>query len=190
MRRLLLPALLWVLALVWTGCGLSGESPADTARSFWLAIESDNFAVARELSNAASEGALESLLAESEIQAIETGEALRNDDEALVQTTLFGVPPRGDLSFQTHLTRYEQGWRVNLPATARELQRAHLGRSLEETQAALMESGRVLGDALERGAQQAAEALREAIEEFTAELEEELRREREEEQTPRDEQTL
>jgi antirestriction protein len=160
------------LPLVLLSCiGCSGllEKPERVAGDFWAAIQSENWEVAIELSTAPNARRIERLFGSRKIGAVSIGQVLTNESSALVETSI--VDPDGrPLSFNTHLTRYEDSWKVDLHETASELRRASFAAVLEDVGEALQEGGLALSEALEQGAQEASEALREAMEELEREL--------------------
>ena len=153
------------------GCPLIEAQPEDTARGFWEALVADDLAAARGLSTAPSEERLAALLGRTDLKAATVGAALRNETSALVETTIFEASGAAALAFNTHLARFDSGWRVDAEATGRALRQARVAAALGNLEEALEEGGRVLEEAIEQGVREAGDALREALEEIDRALE-------------------
>ncbi len=151
-------------------CGIR-ESPDRVADGFWRAIQAGDLETAQELSTAAGTDPLATLSGERAIQRVELGTALQNETDALVPTSLAHADSEHLVEFNTHLTRFEDEWRVDVRKTRRELNQAALAASIHEIEDSLRESGEALSDALSEGARDAADAIREALENLQQALE-------------------
>jgi hypothetical protein len=95
LRLVLIPLVLWFL--VGAGCGLSRDQPDEVTRSFWRAIEAADAEAARALASAASGRLVEPTLREVSIESVLVGESLRNEEAAMVATTLVTVQEGDEL---------------------------------------------------------------------------------------------
>lgn len=154
-----------VLSLA-AACVPASQSPEEVARGFWSAIEASDFEGARALSTAPSERRLHALFGQRIFQDVSFAETLTNEDSALVETALAGPEGAPTIAFNTHLVRFDDGWRVDPEPTAADLRRAAFAAALSDVQESLREGQRVLSEALEQGARDASEALRRAIEDL------------------------
>ncbi len=163
LRVLHAPFVLWLL--VWPSCGLSEDPPDEVTRSFWGAIESADSEAARALASAASGRLVEPMLSEVSIEGVLVGESLRNEQSALVATTLVTVEEGGelDVTFHTHLVREDDRWKVDLAASRSELRRGLFVAGMREIGEAVGEGVKEIGDAIREGALELEEALREAL---------------------------
>ncbi len=145
-------------------CSELDDSPSKAAIDFWRAIESRDLQAARAVSTAPSERRLDALFGDRIIKEVSFGETLRNERSALVETILEG--PVGDtpLEFNTHLERFDRGWRVDAEATASAMRKAGFAAALDDVHEALREGERVMTEVLEHGAREASAALQRALE--------------------------
>ncbi|MDJ0851181.1 MAG: hypothetical protein QNK04_22640 [Myxococcota bacterium] len=170
MRRLLMAAATAALAFT-TACERFDTAPLETADSFWETLARGDYRAARALSTAPSEAELRELAETHPFASVETGQVLRNDRAALVETRATLEGPRGTvISFNTHLGRYDGAWRVDVEQTRREVVRSAIGAAVEDMKDSLRESAEVLTETLERGALEFSEALRQALEEMERDL--------------------
>lgn len=152
-------------------CAPAGEAPDSVARRFWAAIGAGQLSQARALSTASDAAGLRELAERHPFARVELGRVLRNEDSALVETTaLLEGARQTEIAFNTHLTRFEDGWRVESDETRREVVRASLAATLEDVQTSLRASAELLSETIERGALEFSEALRQAIEDAERDL--------------------
>ena len=164
LRPVLVPLALWLL--VGPGCGVSRDQPDEVTRNFWSAIESADGEAARALASAASGRLVEPTLDEVSIEGVLVGESLRNDESAMVATTLVSVQEGEelDVTFHTHLVREDGRWKVDLAASRAELRKGLFVAGMREIGEAVGEGVREIGEAIREGALEMKEALREALE--------------------------
>ncbi len=168
-----LARLLLCAATAWLGCTPDPNGPGPTAELFWDALRTGDYAAAQALTDNATLTALRDLAAAHPFDAIELGEPLDNESLAQVPTRVqrhAGAGP--DFSFHTHLTHGDDGWRIDLRQTRRDLTRELLASSFEGVQEALRESGAEFIEEFEERALEASEALRETLEELEKSLSE------------------
>jgi hypothetical protein len=163
-RSLSVPFVLWLL--VAPGCGLSADPPDEVTRRFWGAIERADGEAARALASAASGRLVEPTLGEVSIEDVLVGESLRNEQSAMVATTLVTVEEGDelDVTFHTHLVREDGRWKVDLAASRAELRKGLFVAGMREIGEAVGEGVKEIGDAIREGALEMEEALREALE--------------------------
>lgn len=153
-----------------SACDRFDDTPREVASAFWSALASRDLAAAGALSDAAGADALLALRDELPLRDLGFGQILRNDSTALVETRGRSVSRDADLTFNTHLTRRDGSWRVDVRATHRELRRTALAVSFEEVQEAINESADLIVEEFEKRALEASEALREALEDLQRSL--------------------
>ncbi len=156
-----------VLAL---GCGLSRASPRDVAGAFWDAIQDRNSDAAQALCTAPDISRVEGFIRARSVVSITLGEELKNAHTAVVETSVASAERAAPLVFNTHLSRIDDAWKVDLRSTLREMRRAALEISMQEIDDVLQQGMQIVGEALEQGAREAANALSEALEELQREL--------------------
>ena len=104
-------------------CG-EASSPEETALEFWAEAVQRDYRAAAPYSNAHGAADVETFLGDfSPSSSPAIGEALTSEDRALVETVFLVGEAREPLSFNTHLLRVGEEWRVDL---ARRGLRAHL----------------------------------------------------------------
>jgi hypothetical protein len=131
--RLVLPALLAALA----ACG-GADSPEEIALEFWTAASERDYRAAEPYSNASDAADVESFLGSfSPKRSPAIGEAMMSDDRALVETVFLVGDAREPLSFNTHMLRVGEAWRVDLAATNEELLRARVALPAERAKESL-----------------------------------------------------
>jgi hypothetical protein len=164
MRPLFVALALWLV--VGPGCGLPEDPPEEVTRRFWGAIESADGEAARAFASAASGRLVEPMLREVSIEGVLVGESLRNEESAIVATTLVTVAEENelDVTFHTHLVREEDRWKVDLAASRAELRKGLFVAGMREIGEAVGEGVKEIGDAIRQGALEMEEALREALE--------------------------
>ncbi len=155
---------LGLLALV-LGCGVLGESPEEVSRQLWAALQLQDSEAAGALCTTPDVERLEAFVRDRPVEAVTLGQALTNESEALLETTI--VHSQGkSLSFNTHLRRVDGSWKVIPDATLKEMRRAAMEASMDELDDALREGLQIVGETLEKGAREAADALRQAMEQL------------------------
>jgi hypothetical protein len=145
-------ALLLAAALA---CGGSTAPPDQVAREFWRGVERGDPALdCRPLADGV------------EARESSVGETFDNEASALVTTSLTRRTAEGELrvTFYTHLTRGDDGWRVDCDATRAEVQKAVFAGSMRELGDALGRGARELGESIDQGVRELDRALREALE--------------------------
>jgi hypothetical protein len=149
------------------GCAPDPNGPGPTATRFWEALRSEEFEAARALTDGASLSEVRDLAAAHPFERVEIGEALDNEAAAQVPTHMVRTTGAGPaFDFQTHLVRVDDGWRVDLRETRRDVTRELLASSFEGVREALRESGSAFVEEFEERALEASEALRETLEEL------------------------
>ena len=162
-----------VLGLV-LACGAPAPSPRQACERFWEALRTDDVATAKAHASAGSAVFVEAMLGEDRrIEAVRLGETLQSERSAIVRTSLVTATEAGrhHTSFDTHLVRESEEWRVDVQATERELTAAIFAAGLRQIGEALGQGVQEFSEALEEGAAEMKRAIREALEA----LEEELR---------------
>ncbi len=152
------------------GCSGFRETPGEVARSFWDAIQAQDSAAARALCTTPDLRRLESFVRGRSVEDTALGQTLKNEESALVETSLVTSEGGAALAFNTHLSRIDRSWKIDLHSTMAEMRRAALETSLREIDLALQEGAQILGAALEQGAREASDALRHALEELEREF--------------------
>jgi hypothetical protein len=159
------PALLAFAALA-LGCNRLDDAPRHVADEFWSAVQREDFETARALSGEAGESSLRELAGTHRIETLVFGETLRSESKALVETTAVLAPRDIEVTFHTQLVHADGGWRVDLPATRRDLTRQTLAASFEQVRESLRGGTDRLMQEFEQRALEASETLREALEEL------------------------
>lgn len=131
---------------------------------FWDAFQEENYDAAQALTVGATSAALRDLADAHALEQFAFEDAFRNESKALVPTRAVLAPAGRDLEFYTYLTRVEAGWRIDLPASRRDLTRQALAGSFQGVQESLRESSKALVEEFEQRALEASETLREALE--------------------------
>jgi hypothetical protein len=160
------PVLLALAALALACDRFDADAPRHVADEFWSALQREDFEAARALCGETGENGLRELAAAHPIETLAFGEILRNDTKALVETTAVLAPRGVEVSFHTHLVHADGAWRVDLPATRRDLTRQTLAASFEQVRESLRGSTDRLMQEFEQRALEASETLREALEEL------------------------
>ena len=170
MRRLRV-AVTAALPLV-LACGVTAPSPQQVAEQFWEALRAGDLAAAREHASASSATFVDSMGDDRRIEEVRLGETLQSERSAIVRTELVTATEAGrqHSSFDTHLVRESDEWRVDVRATEREMTAAIFAASLQQVGEALGEGVQEFSEALEESAEDMKRAIREALEELEAEL--------------------
>ncbi len=110
--------------------------------------------------------------ADRRIDEVLLGETLQSERSAIVRTSLVTsiVESRHRTTFDTHLVREAQEWRVDVEATERELTAAIFAAGLRQIGEALGQGVQEFSAALEEGTAEMKRAIREALEELEEEL--------------------
>jgi hypothetical protein len=159
-------AALVLLPLALFGCSRFDDAPRRVADEFWSALQREDFETARALSGEAGESGVRELAQAHRIETVAFGEILRSDSKALVETTAVLAPRDIEVTFHTQLVHADGGWRVDLPATRRDLTRQTLAASFEQVRESLRGGTDRLMQEFEQRALEASETLREALEEL------------------------
>jgi hypothetical protein len=162
-------ALLALVALA-LGCHRFDDAPRRVADEFWTALQREDYEAARALSGEAGENGLRELAQAHRIETVAFGEILRSESKALVETTAVLAPHDVEVTFHTQLVQADGAWRVDLPATRRDLTRQTLAASFEQVRESLRGSTDRLMQEFEQRALEASETLREALEELEQNL--------------------
>ena len=171
MPRLVPLACLGIALLL--ACAPDPNGPGPVTERFWQAIQRDDLDAARALTDGASQRQVEEFAAAHPFERVELGEPLDNEHAAQVPTTMIRTTGAGPgFDFHTHLVHVDEGWRVDLRATRRDLTRELLASSFEGVREALQESGEAFVEEFEERALEASEALRETLEELERSLSE------------------
>jgi hypothetical protein len=160
-------ALLLILA-----CGGSAPSPQQVAEEFWEALRTGDTASARACASASSALLVAALGEDRRIEEIRLGETLSSERSAIVRTSLVTATEAGrqHTSFDTHLVRESEEWKVDVQATEREMTAAIFAASLRQIGEALGQGVQEFSEALEESAEEMKRAIREALDELEAEL--------------------
>lgn len=146
--------------------------PADVAGRFWAALEAGNLAAARDLSDASSPAQLRELAEQQPLHGAVAGEVLKNENRAMVETRAHRDRDRGgaQVVFHTHLEHFDQGWRVDVEATRRDVLRATLAATVGEVKETITDSAAIITESIEKSVLEFSEALRDALEELEDDL--------------------
>ena len=159
------------LAALALACNRVDDAPRHVADEFWSAVQREDYETARALSGEAGESSLRELAGTHRIETVAFGETLRSESKALVETTAVLAPRDIEVTFHTQLVQVDGGgWRVDLPATRRDLTRQTLAASFEQVRESLRGSTDRLMQEFEKRAVEASETLREALEELEKDL--------------------
>jgi hypothetical protein len=166
-RGKVVAALLLALA-----CGVPAASPEQVAERFWEALRTGDTQTARACATAASAPLVDNLLGERRIEEVQLGETLSSERSAIVRTSLVTATEadRQHSSFDTHLVREADEWKVDASATEREMTAAIFAASLRQIGEALGQGVQEFSQALEKSAEEMKQAIHEALEELDAEL--------------------
>jgi hypothetical protein len=164
----LLAALLLVLA-----CGVPAPAPQQVTERFWEALRAGDLGTAKACASASSAMFVDAVGADRRIDEVLLGETLQGESSAVVRTSLVtSIDERRHLTtFDTHLVREGEEWKVDVRATERERTTATFAASMRQLGEALGEGVQDFSEALEAGAAEMKRALREALEELEEELE-------------------
>ena len=167
LRVKVVAALLLVLA-----CGVPAPSPQQVSERFWEALRTGDIATAKAHASAWSAMLVDALGEDLRIEEVRLGETLQSERSAIVRTSLVTATEAGrrHTSFDTHLVRESDEWRVDVKATEREMLAAIFAASLQQVGEALGEGVQEFSEALEEGTAEMKRAIREALEELEAEL--------------------
>lgn len=167
-RSAVIASLLLALA-----CGAAGPSPEQVSERFWEALRAGDAASAKACASASSAPLVDALLEDRQIEDVRLGETLMSERSAIVRTTLVTATEAGrqHASFDTHLVRESEEWKVDVLVTEREMTAAIFAASLREIGEALGQGVQEFSEALEESAEEMKRAIREALEELEAELE-------------------
>ena len=153
------------------GCTLFADPPERVAAQFWEALQAGDAALAQRVANAPTGQLLDALTGDQRIEEVILGEALRNENAAIVRTSI--VTERGGRrlrsSFDTHLLRESDEWKVDVHATERELTTAIFAANMRQLGETLGEGMQHLGEAVEEGASEVLQAIVDALQKMEAE---------------------
>ncbi len=158
--------------LLASACGVPAPSPEQVAERFWEALRAGDVAAAKRYASASSAMHVDDLREARQIEEVLLGEVLLGEDSAIVQTSLATSLEDGrtHTTFDTHLVRENQEWRVDVEATERELTTAIFADSLQQIGEAVGQGVQEFSEALEEGAAEMRRAILEALEELEREL--------------------
>ena len=162
-------AVIVVLALLLSGCGDSKPTAESLAQDFWKAVIEKDMETAKSLASWDTVDYLKYIRSgQLKPARFELGEAMQNDQRAVIDTTLYSAS-QGQTSVKipgkTVLLNTEHGWRVDLKSTIGSTVQETVGtvfdqlnnimqQGLEGLDAQLSESMKELGEALEKGAEE------------------------------------
>jgi hypothetical protein len=154
-------------------CGVPAPSPRQVTERFWEALRAGDVATAKACASAPSARLVDAMGEDRRIEEVLLGETLQSESSAIVRTSLVTSMAEGRLhtTFDTHLLREAEEWRVDVQATQREMTTAIFAASMQQIGEALGQGVQEFSEALEEGAAELKRALREALEELGAELE-------------------
>jgi len=166
-RGKIVAALLLALA-----CGAPADSPEQVSERFWEALRSGDTAAARACASSSSALLVDNMVGERRVEEVQLGETLKSERSAIVRTSLVTATEAGrqHSSFDTHLVRESDGWRIDAAATERAMTAAIFAASLRQIGEALGQGVQDFSAALEESAEEMKRAIREALEELEAEL--------------------
>jgi len=159
-------AVLAALLLAPLACERFDPAPRELAEGFWEALSAGDFAAASALSDAAGPAPVRKLADELPLEGVELGDILRNESSAVVKTRGHLRSLDVDVDFNTHLTRVDGEWRVDLAETRGDLRSNALSASFGKVQQAFAESADLLVEEFEKRALEASEAFRGALEDL------------------------
>jgi hypothetical protein len=153
-------------------CGASAPSPQQVAEQFWEALRTGDLASAEAHASAWSATLVDSMGDGREIEEVRLGETLQSERSAIVRTSLVTATEAGQQhsSFDTHLVREADEWKVDVEATEREMTAAIFAAGLRQIGEALGQGVQEFSEAIEEGAEEMKRAIREALEELESEL--------------------
>lgn len=160
------------IAAAGLACHPFEDPPEAVAERFWRAVMEGDLDAARSHASAATRSRTDELAREFDVGPTVLGETLRNESRAIVETRTEAERGGASLSvsFDTHLVREDDGWRVDVRRTRSDLTRAAFAATVGELGETLGEGLRELRESIEQGALEASEALREALEDLELEL--------------------
>jgi len=158
--------------LLASACGVAAPSPEQVAERFWEALRAGDFAAAKQYASASSAMRVHDLGEARQIEEVLLGEVLLGEDSAIVQTSLATSLEDGrtHTTFDTHLVREAQEWRVDVEATKRELTTAIFANNLQQIGEAVGQGVQEFSEAIEAGAAEMKQAILEALEELKREF--------------------
>ena len=167
LRVKVVAALLLVLA-----CGVPAPSPQQVSERFWEALRTGDIATAKAHASAWSAMLVDAMGEDRQIEEVRLGETLQSERSAIVRTSLVTATEAGrqHTSFDTHLVRESEEWKVDVQATEREMTAAIFASSLRQIGETLGQGVQEFSEALEQGAEEMKRAIREALEELEADL--------------------
>ncbi len=153
-------------------CGAPAPSPQQVCERFWEALRTGDVATAKACASASSATLVDTLRDDRRIEEVLLGETLQSESSAIVRTSLVTSigEDRFDTTFDTHLVREAEEWRVDVHATQREMTTAIFAASLRQMGEALGQGVQEFSEALEEGTEEMKRAIREALEELEEEL--------------------
>jgi hypothetical protein len=165
-RRGLAAAVLLAVA-----CAPSEPAPRQAAGEFWEALRAGDREAARARSTSATAHRVDRLQAGRRIDEVLLGETLAGERSAIVRTSLATSLDGSPLhtTFDTHLVRTADGWRVDVAATERDLTAAIVAGSIALFGDAVGRGVEEFGEVLQQGAAEISRAIREALEELERE---------------------
>jgi len=160
-----------VLPLV-LACGVTAPSPQQVSEQFWEALRTGDIAAAKTHASASSALLVDAMGEDLRIEEVRLGETLQSERSAIVRTSLVTATEAGQrhTSFDTHLVRESEEWKVDVQATERELTAAIFSASLRQVGEALGQGVHEFSKAIEEGTAEMKRAISEALEELQAEL--------------------
>jgi hypothetical protein len=159
------------LSLVFA-CGELAATPQQVTEQFWEALRAGEVEAAKAHASASSAPLVDDLRTQRQIEAVLLGEALLGERAAIVRTSLATSlgGRRLHTSFDTHLVREAEAWRVDVEATRRALTSALFASSLQQIGEVVGEGVQAFGEALEEGTAEINRAVREALQGLEREL--------------------
>jgi hypothetical protein len=154
-------------------CGVPAPSPRQVTERFWEALRTGDLAAAKACASAPSARLVDAMAEGRQIEEVLLGETLQSESSAIVRTSLVTSMAEEQLrtTFDTHLVRESEAWRVDVQATQREMTTAIFAASMRQIGEALGQGVQEFSEALEEGAAELSRAIREALEELEEELE-------------------
>jgi hypothetical protein len=153
-------------------CGVPAPSPQQVAERFWEALRTGDVAAARACASARSAGLVDAMGQDRRIEEVLLGETLQSETSAIVRTSLVTslAEDQFHATFDTHLVREADEWRVDVQETQREMTTAIFAATMRQIGETLGQGVQEFSEALEAGAAELTRALREALEELEKEL--------------------